>query len=77
VHGPANPELVAIADIFDGVREDVDIAQRVAAMARIRELARDYAVPANGCATWRITLQELEAFEQDLLARLLAASPAG
>ncbi|MDQ3171377.1 MAG: iron-sulfur cluster repair di-iron protein [Acidobacteriota bacterium] len=37
-----------------------------AAMARIRELTDGYAVPAHGCATWRVTLQELEAFEQDL-----------
>ena len=37
-----------------------------AAMARIRELTSGYTPPANGCATWRVTLQELEAFEQDL-----------
>ena len=60
-----------------------------AAMARIRELAHDYEVPAHGCTTWRVTLQELEAFEQDLhlhvhlennilfpKARALAAGPA-
>lgn len=61
-----------------------------AAMARIRELTGGYAVPAHGCATWRVTLLELEAFEQDLhvhvhlennilfpKARALAAQPAG
>jgi regulator of cell morphogenesis and NO signaling len=135
VHGPANPELVEIADIFEDVCEEMDThmikeeqiffpyierlaaARRTglamaaapfgdvsnpirvmeqehehagAAMARIRELARDYAVPEHGCMTWRITLQELEAFEQDLhthvhlennvlfpMARALAATAAG
>ena len=37
-----------------------------AAMARIRELANEYAVPEHACTTWRVTLQELEAFELDL-----------
>lgn len=41
-----------------------------AAMARIRELTDGYAVPAHGCTTWRVTLQELEAFEQDLHAHV-------
>ena len=36
------------------------------AMARIRELTRDYRVPEDGCTTYSITLKELEAFEQDL-----------
>ena len=67
-----------------------DHADAGAAMARIRELARDYAVPEHACTTWRITLQELEAFEQDLhthvhlennvlfpMARTLAAPPVG
>lgn len=111
VHGPAHPELVEMADIFDRVCEDMtahmakeeailfpyiallaasrrggvkpfpapfgDIANPIrmmeaehesagAAMARIRELTDGYAVPAQSCATWRVTLQELEAFEQDL-----------
>jgi regulator of cell morphogenesis and NO signaling len=110
-HGPANPELVEIAEIFARVKAEMDThmvkeeqilfpyisqlasshrlglrpapapfgdvstpiammeddhAQAGAAMARIRELARDYAVPEHGCTTWRVTLQELEAFEQDL-----------
>lgn len=57
--------------------------------ARIRELTGGYAVPAHGCTTWRVALQELDAFERDLLlhvhlennvlfpmARALAAPPA-
>lgn len=61
-----------------------------AAMARIRELTAGYAVPAHGCTTWRVALQELDAFERDLhlhvhlennvlfpMARALAAPPAG
>ena len=67
-----------------------DHASAGEAMARIRELARDYAAPEHGCTTWRVTLQELEAFEQDLhthvhlennvlfpMARALAAPPVG
>lgn len=135
VHGPANPALVEIAEIFERVCEDMDThmikEERIlfpyierlaatrraglemypapfgdvsnpirmmeeehehagAAMARIRELARDYAVPEHGCTTWRVTLQELEAFERDLhthvhlennvlfpKARALAAPPVG
>jgi regulator of cell morphogenesis and NO signaling len=40
------------------------------AMERIRELTRDYAVPADGCTTYTITLKELEAFERDLHAHV-------
>ena len=35
-------------------------------MAQIRELTRGYAAPADACTTYRVTLQELEAFEKDL-----------
>lgn len=111
VHGPAHPELVEIAEVFDRVCEEMDAhmakeeailfpyidllaASRRngvapfpapfgdvgnpirmmeaehesagAAMARIRELTGGYAVPEHGCTTWRVTLQELEAFELDL-----------
>jgi regulator of cell morphogenesis and NO signaling len=37
-----------------------------AAMARIRELTGGYAVPDDGCATYRVCLEELNAFERDL-----------
>ena len=70
------------------VMED-DHAHAGAAIARIRELTHGYAVPEHGCTTWRVTLQELEAFERDLhahvhlennvlfpMARALAAAPA-
>lgn len=135
VHGPQTPALVEIADIFDGVCEEMDahmmkeeqilfpyIEQLAAtrragltafpapfgdignpirmmeaehesagaAMARIRELTNGYAVPEHGCTTWRVTFQELEAFEADLhlhvhlennilfpKARALAAPAAG
>jgi regulator of cell morphogenesis and NO signaling len=41
-----------------------------AAMARIREVTGGYAPPADGCTTYRITMQELEAFEADLHAHV-------
>lgn len=41
-----------------------------AAMARIRELTSGYAVPEDGCTTYRVCLQALEAFEQDLHAHV-------
>ena len=37
-----------------------------AAMARIRELTSGYAVPEDGCTTYRVCLEELNAFERDL-----------
>jgi regulator of cell morphogenesis and NO signaling len=40
------------------------------AMARIRELTGGYQPPTDACATYRIALQELEAFEQDLHAHV-------
>ena len=36
------------------------------AMARIRALTSGYAVPPGACTTYRVCLQELEAFERDL-----------
>jgi hypothetical protein len=41
-----------------------------AAMARIRELTGGYVAPEDGCTTYRVGLQELEAFEQDLHAHV-------
>jgi len=41
-----------------------------AAMAYIRELTANYTVPDDGCTTYRVGLQELEAFEQDLHAHV-------
>jgi regulator of cell morphogenesis and NO signaling len=41
-----------------------------AAMARIRELTGGYAAPEDACTTYRISLQELEAFEADLHAHV-------
>jgi len=41
-----------------------------AAMARIRELTDDYAVPADGCTTYQVCLRELDAFERDLHAHV-------
>ena len=35
-------------------------------MEKIRYLTHDYAVPADGCTTYRVAMQELEAFERDL-----------
>ena len=111
VHGPANPELVEIADIFDDVCEEMtshmmkeeqilfpyidqlaatrraglqpfpapfgDIGNPIRmmetehesagdALARIRSLTSGYTAPEHGCMTWRVTMQELEAFELDL-----------
>ena len=39
-------------------------------MAYIRELTADYSVPDDGCTTYRVGLQELEAFERDLHAHV-------
>ncbi len=36
------------------------------AMARIRELTDGYQIPSGACTTYRVCLQELEAFERDL-----------
>ena len=36
------------------------------AMKRIRQLTDGYAVPVDGCTTYRVAMQELEAFESDL-----------
>ncbi len=36
------------------------------AMARIRTITGDYQPPADGCSTYRVTLEELKAFENDL-----------
>lgn len=41
-----------------------------AAMARIRELTGGYVVPEDGCTTYRVCLQELDAFELDLHAHV-------
>jgi regulator of cell morphogenesis and NO signaling len=35
-------------------------------MANIRELSRDYRIPADACTTYRLVYQELAEFEQDL-----------
>ena len=40
------------------------------AMDSIRDLTRDYRAPADACTTYAITLNELEAFEQDLHAHV-------
>jgi regulator of cell morphogenesis and NO signaling len=40
------------------------------ATARIRELTGGYAPPPDACTTYRVCLQELEAFEQDLHAHV-------
>ena len=37
-----------------------------AAMARVRELTNGYQVPADGCTTYRVALQQLAEFERDL-----------
>ena len=40
------------------------------AMERIRELSGGYQVPPDGCTTYRVCMQELAAFEQDLHAHV-------
>ncbi len=35
-------------------------------VAALRELSHDYQAPADACSTYRLVLQELKAFEQDL-----------
>lgn len=39
-------------------------------MASIRELTRDYAPPDDACATFRVCLQRLKTFEDDLHVHL-------
>jgi regulator of cell morphogenesis and NO signaling len=41
-----------------------------AAMARIRDLTSGYQVPADGCTTYRVALQQLAEFERDLHAHV-------
>jgi regulator of cell morphogenesis and NO signaling len=41
-----------------------------AAVARIRALTGGYRTPEDACATYRVTLQELDAFERDLHAHV-------
>jgi len=83
------PDPAPFGDVGNPIRNmESDHEAAGAAMACIRELTDGYVVPAHGCTTWRVTLQELEAFEQDLhlhvhlennvlfpKARVLAASP--
>jgi regulator of cell morphogenesis and NO signaling len=40
------------------------------AMSWIRTLTSDFTPPADACPTWRVCLQELEAFERDLHAHV-------
>jgi len=39
-------------------------------MARIRQVTDDYRPPADGCTTYRVCFQELQAFEDDLHAHV-------
>jgi regulator of cell morphogenesis and NO signaling len=39
-------------------------------MARINELTRGYEPPADACTTYKVGLQELDAFERDLHAHV-------
>ncbi len=40
------------------------------AMARVRELSGGYQPPADACTTYRVSLEELKAFEEDLHAHV-------
>jgi regulator of cell morphogenesis and NO signaling len=39
-------------------------------MEKIRQLTSNYAVPADGCTTYQVGLQELARFEEDLHAHV-------
>ena len=39
-------------------------------VARIRQITDDYTAPADGCTTYRVCFQELQAFERDLHAHV-------
>lgn len=65
--GGVTPFPAPFGDVGNPIRMmEAEHESAGAAMARIRELANDYAVPEQACTTWRVTLQELEAFELDL-----------
>jgi regulator of cell morphogenesis and NO signaling len=111
VHGEAHPELHHVAELFEGIADEMTshmakeehilfpyiVALEEAsaagtsappnpfgtvrnpirmmehehessgdAMAQIRALTSSYSVPEGACTTYRVCLQELEAFERDL-----------
>lgn len=65
--GGVKPFPAPFGDVGNPIRMmEAEHESAGAAMARIRELTGGYAIPEHGCTTWRVTLQELAAFEQDL-----------
>jgi regulator of cell morphogenesis and NO signaling len=60
---PAN----AFGTVLNPIRMmEADHAREGEALAHIRALAHDYAVPAGGCATYRACMDALAGFERDL-----------
>lgn len=65
--GGVQPFPAPFGDVGNPIRVmEAEHESAGAAMARIRELTDGYAAPEDGCTTWRVTLQELDAFERDL-----------
>ena len=62
------PTPTACFDSVDGPIQMMEHEHERAgeAMARIRDLAGDYALPANACTTYVVSFRELEEFEKDL-----------
>jgi regulator of cell morphogenesis and NO signaling len=64
VHGSRHPELRELADVYLATEEEHDRAG--AALARLRALSGGFAVPEDGCTTYRALYEGLERFEREL-----------
>jgi regulator of cell morphogenesis and NO signaling len=75
VHGARHPELSELARVYQELRRDVSGALHAleeehdragAALTRLRELSRGFAVPEDGCPTYRALYEGLVRFEREL-----------
>lgn len=66
-HGTAGRPSAPFATVRNPIRMmEMEHESAGDAMARIRSLTSGYAIPDGACTTYRVCLQELEAFERDL-----------
>ena len=64
-NGPHPPDM--FGTVQNPVRMmEIEHQEACDGMVAIRELSRNYAPPADACSTYRLVLEELDAFEQDL-----------